>query len=332
MVNKTGCEMKALLCKSLMGSHGLSYEDVESPEIMPGAVLIEVKAASLNFPDVLITQGKYQIKPDLPFIPGGEGSGIIKEVGEGVETFSLGDRVIFMNTHGAFAELVLVPHQAVTKIPKGLDFKSAAVLTIAYGTSYHALKQKADLQKGETIAVLGAAGGVGLATVELAKVMGARVIACASTDEKLDICKAAGADEVLNYSRENLKSGLKKLAPKGVDVVFDPVGGDYSESAIRALGIGGRHLVIGFAAGDIPSIPLNLILLKQCQIVGVFWGAWAFNNPIQQIENMIELFSIFAVEKIKPRVENTFKLSEFKKAYACLTGREVKGKVVFNIN
>jgi len=324
--------LKAIICNALRGPRSLQYDDVEIPTVTKGSVLIDIKAASLNFPDILITQGKYQIKPDLPFTPGGEGAGLVSGIGEDVEGLNIGDRVIFMNPHGAFADYILVPRAAIMKIPKDMDFKSAAALTLTYGTSYHALKQRAQLQKGEAVAVLGAAGGVGLATIELAKAMGARVIACASTDEKLEVCKKYGADEVLNYTQEDLKEGLKKLAPKGVDVVFDPVGGEYSEKALRAMGSGGRHLVIGFADGNIPKIPLNLTLLKQCQIVGVFWGAWAFNNPAQHIENMTELFALFAMEKIAPRVNDCFKLSEYKEAYACLVERRVMGKVVFELS
>lgn len=324
--------MKALCCKTLDGPNSLSIEDIDTPEVGAGMVRVAVHAAALNFPDVLITQGKYQIKPDLPFTPGGEGAGVIDRVGEGVDHLSVGDRVLFTASHGAFADFAVVPAAMCLPIPDVMDFKSAAALTITYGTSYHALKQRADLKAGETVAVLGAAGGVGLATIELAKAMGARVIACASTDEKLSVCQETGADHLLNYNETELKAGLKSAAPKGVDVVYDPVGGDFSEAAIRALAVGSRHLVIGFAAGVIPAVPLNLTLLKQCQIVGVFWGAWAMANPKLHHQNMQDLFDMFTRGQIKPRVKDIYPLEDFQAAYACLTERRVKGKVVFTFN
>lgn len=324
--------MKAVVCKTLDGPTALTLDDVETPAVSAGMILVDVQAASLNFPDVLITQGKYQMKPELPFVPGGEGAGLVAAVGEGVSGFNVGDRILFTGSHGAFAETALLPAMMCVKIPDEMDFKSAAALTITYATSYHALKQRANLQAGEIVAVLGAAGGVGLATIELAKAMGARVIACASSDEKLAVCKEAGADDLLNYGETDLKAGLKALAPKGIDVIYDPVGGDYSEAALRAMANNGRHLVIGFAAGDIPSIPLNLTLLKQCQIVGVFWGAWAMKNPKGQYQNMQDLFALFGKGDIAPRVKDSFSLSQYAEAYACLTERRVKGKVVFDLS
>ncbi len=323
--------MKALVCETLEGPEKLVLKDIDKPTLKKGHVLIEVKAASLNFPDVLITQGKYQIKPDLPFIPGGEAAGVVAELGDGVTNLSVGDRVLFTGSHGAFAEYAVIPAQLAMPIPDDMDFKSAAALTITYATSYHALKQRASLQAGETVAVLGAAGGVGYAAIELAKAMGANVIACASSAKKLEVCKEAGADELLDYDEEDLKDGLKKLAPKGVDVIYDPVGGRFSEAALRAIGVNGRHLVIGFAAGDIPKMPLNLTLLKQCQIVGVFWGAWAMANPAGQVANMNDLFDMFKKGQIKPRVEDSFKMADYEEAYACLTERRVRGKAVFEI-
>lgn len=324
--------MKAIVCEVLEGPEELTCKQVEKPTVKAGQVLIEVKAASLNFPDVLITQGKYQMKPELPFIPGGEGAGVVVELGDGVNHLKVGDRVLFTGTHGAFAEFATIPAMLALKIPDGMDFKTAAGLTITYATSYHALKQRADLKAGETVAVLGAAGGVGLAAIELAKAMGAKVIACASSEEKLEICRAAGADDTINYIGEDLKGQLKALAPKGVDVIYDPVGGAYSEAALRGIAVNGRHLVIGFAAGEIPKLPLNLTLLKQCQIVGVFWGAWAMANPAGQQQNMQDLFQFYADGKIKPRVEDSFPLEDFRDAYACLTERRVKGKAVFDLS
>ena len=323
--------MRAIVCTELKGPDSLQLLELPDPKPDPGTLVIDVKAAALNFPDVLITWGKYQTKPKLPFSPGGEGAGVVSAVGDGVEGYSVGDKVFFIGTHGAFAERVALPAMVVAKMPPGVDYRTAAALTMAYGTSYHAFKQRADLKPGETVAVLGAAGGVGLAAVELAKAMGAKVIACASTDEKLQVCKAAGADELLNYGQTDLKTELKQLAPKGVDVVYDPVGGDYSEPAIRSLRAGGRHLVIGFAAGNIPAIPLNLTLLKQSQIVGVFWGAWVMANPREHGKNMVELFQMMAKGQIKPRVEDVYKLEHYREAYACLIERRVKGKVVLDV-
>ncbi len=324
--------MKAVLCEELTGPKGLVLKDIDAPTVKAGHLLVDVKAASLNFPDVLISYGKYQMKPDLPFSPGGEGAGVVAEVGDGVKGYKVGDRVIVMAGHGAFAEKVVVPVMACMPVPDSMDFKTAAALTLTYGTSLHALRQRADIQAGETLVVMGAAGGVGLATVQLGKAMGARVIACASTDEKLAVCKAAGADELVNYTTEDLKTRLKELTgKKGIDVAYDPVGGDFSETVIRCMGAGGRFLVIGFAAGDIPKIPLNLTLLKQCQIVGVFWGAWTMMDPAGHMANMKDLFAMCADGRIKPLVDDVFALDDYQAAYACLTERRVKGKVVLEI-
>ena len=324
--------MRAVICHELKGPDALTLQEVPSPALKPGHLLIDVKAASLNFPDILITWGKYQMKPDLPFTPGGEGAGVVTEVGEGVKGFKPGDRVIFMTGYGAFAEQVAVPAMVCMPVPDTMDYKTAAALTLTYGTSLHALRQRANLQPGETLVVLGAAGGVGLAAVQLGKAMGARVIACASSDEKLAVCKAAGADELINYSSEDLKARLKELTgKKGIDVAYDPVGGDFSEAVIRCMGAGGRFLVIGFAAGDIPKIPLNLTLLKQCQIVGVFWGAWTQMDPAGHFKNMKDLFDMCADYRISPLVDDVFNLDSFKEAYACLSERKVKGKVVLEM-
>ena len=321
--------MKAVLCTELGPADKLSLADVESPTPGKGEVLVEVKAAGLNFPDVLIIQGKYQFKPDLPFTPGGEGAGIVKAVGDGVGHLKVGDRVMFMGSYGAFAEEVVVNAMTSMPIPDHIDFKIAGGFTITYGTSYHALKQRANLQPGETVLVLGAAGGVGLATVELAKAMGATVIAAASSDEKLEVCKAAGADILLNYSTTDLKDGIKELTGgKGVDVIYDPVGDKFAEPAFRSMKPGGRHLVIGFAAGEIPKIPINLCLLKQASLVGVFWGAWAGKNPMEHVQNMQEMFAMIKDGKIDPLVNDVFTLDEIKDAYACMTERRARGKVI----
>ena len=321
--------MKAVICKELGPADKLVVEDVEAPKLSKGQVLIDVKAAGLNFPDTLIIEGKYQFKPELPFIPGGEGAGIVAEITEGVSNVKVGDRVIFTNMVGAFAEKAACQAMMLIPIPDQMSFEEAAGFTITYATSYHALKQRAGLQNGETVLVLGAAGGVGLATVELAKAMGATVIAAASTDEKLDVCKAAGADHLINYSSEDMRARLKEITGgKGVDVIYDPVGGDYTETALRSMAPGGRLLVIGFAAGDIPKVPINLCLLKQCSIVGVFWGAFATANPSEQIQNMKEMFAMYLKGDLKPLVNDEYAFSDVQAAYDCLTGRKAKGKVI----
>ncbi len=321
--------MKAVMCSELGLADKLTIEDVGAPEAGKGEVLVDVKAAGLNFPDTLIIQGKYQIRPELPFTPGGEGAGIVEAVGEGVNTVKVGDRVLFNSQVGAFAEKVVTSAFQVMPIPDHMSFEVAAGFTITYGTSYHGLKQRAELKAGETVLVLGAAGGVGLATVELAKAMGATVIAAASTDEKLAVCTTAGADHVINYTNDSLKEKIKELTGgKGVDVVYDPVGGDFTEIAVRSMAPGGRLLVIGFAAGDIPHIPINLLLLKQCALVGVFWGAWASKNPMVHVQNMMEMFAMLKDGKLDPLVDDEYALGDVTAAYACLTERRAKGKVI----
>lgn len=321
--------MKAVLCKELGPADKLVVGDAPDPVAAPGHVVVDVKAAGLNFPDTLIIEGKYQVKPDLPFTPGGEGAGVVTELGDGVTHLKEGDKVIFMTQTGAFAEKTMVPAITTIPMPEGMPFEMAAGITLTYGTSYHALKQRAQLQPGETVLVLGAAGGVGIATVELAKAMGAKVIAAASTDEKLEFCKASGADELINYSTEDMKARLKEITGgKGVDVIYDPVGGDYTEAAFRNMAAGGRHLVIGFAAGDIPKVPINLCLLKQASLVGVFWGAWVSKNPSDQIQNMKEILGMVAEGKVRAAVNDVFPLEQVADAYACLTERRAKGKVI----
>lgn len=321
--------MKALLCREFGPESNMKVEEIDTPELKPGHVLIDVKAGGLNFPDLLCVRGQYQFKPDLPFVPGTEGAGIVRELGEGVEGFAPGDRVMFNTPTGAFAAEAVLPAPALTKIPDSMSFEEAAGLTIVYGTSYHALKQRAELKPGQTLLVLGAAGGVGLATVELGKAMGARVIAAASSDDKLAVCKAHGADETINYSTEDLKTRIKELTGgKGVDVIYDPVGGDYTEAAFRGIAFGGKHLVIGFAAGDIPRLPLNLPLLKVASVVGVFWGAWAGAMPGEHRKNMEDIFAMFEDGKIKPHVAGTYRLEDFLEAFNSLSGRKAIGKVV----
>jgi len=321
--------MKAVLCKELGLADKLVVEETAAPTPGKGEVLVDVKAAGLNFPDTLIIQGKYQFQPNLPFTPGGEGAGVIAAVGDGVSHLKPGDNVIFMCQTGAFAEQVVVPAVTAIPMPQGLSFEMGAGITLTYGTSYHALKQRAELKKGETVLVLGAAGGVGIATVELAKAMGANVIAAASTDEKLAFCKESGADELINYSTEDLRARVKEITGgKGVDVIYDPVGGDYTETAFRCMAAGGRLLVVGFAAGDIPKVPINLCLLKQASLVGVFWGAWASANPPAQIQNMKEILGMVASGQVRASVNDIFPLEDVEAAYACLTERRAKGKVI----
>lgn len=324
--------MKTVLCKKFGPPETLVLEDVDSPIAGPGQIVVSVKACGINFPDVLIIENKYQFKPPLPFAPGGEISGVVKEVGEGVANVSVGDRVLASTGAGGLAEELVLPAVAAVPIPGSMDFKTAAAFLMTYGTSYYALKDRAHIQPDESLVVLGAAGGVGLAAVELGKAMGARVIAAASTDEKLAVCREHGADDVINYSTDGLKDKMKELTGgKGADVVYDPVGGEYSEAAIRATAWEGRFLVIGFAAGDIPRIPLNLTLLKSCQIVGVFWGAFVGRDPNANKQNTRELFELFEKGKIKPYVSSSYPLERAGDAIRELGERRAKGKVVVEI-
>jgi NADPH2:quinone reductase len=288
-----------------------------------------VHAAGVNFPDVLVIQDKYQFKPPLPFTPGGEVAGVVKELGEGTTGFARGDRVLASTGWGGFAEEIACDASRVFAIPAEMDFPDASAFLMTYGTSHYALKDRAAIRPGETLAVLGAAGGVGLAAVELGKLMGARVIACASSDEKLDVCREHGADEGVNYAREDLKERLKVLTGgQGVDVVYDPVGGSFAEPALRSMAWEGRFLVIGFAAGEIPRPPLNLALLKGCSIVGVFWGAFTGREPERNRANIAELMRWYVEGKIHPYVSATYPLGEAASALEAMERREVKGKVV----
>lgn len=325
--------MRALLCKE----HGLPDKlelatDVAEPTAGPGEVVIDVKAAGLNFPDVLIIQGKYQFQPDMPFSPGGECAGVILSVGDGVERYKPGDKVIAMTGSGCFRDQIVADQHAVMPMPEGLDFKQAAGVAMTYFTSYHALKQRADLKEGETLLVLGAAGGVGSTAVELGKLMGAKVIAAASSDEKLAMCRELGADETINYSEQDLKTAVKELTGgKGVDVVYDPVGGDYAEPALRGMAWNGRYLVIGFASGPIPEIPLNLALLKGCSIVGVFWGRFIAEEPKVHLQNIQDLWALFAEGKLKPAINDVFALEDYEQAYEVMMGRKARGKVILTM-
>jgi NADPH2:quinone reductase len=321
--------MKAVLCKVYGLPGSLVVEDVPSPKAKAGEVVVSVKACGVNFPDTLIIQGKYQFKPELPFSPGGEVAGVVKEVGEGVTRVKVGDRVIAFNTWGGFAEEMVVEADRTIPMPSAMDFVPASAFVLTYGTSYHALKDRADIKAGETLLVLGASGGVGLAAVQIGKAMGARVIAAASSEEKLKICRDNGADETINYGTEDLRGRIKALTGgKGVDVVYDPVGGPYSEPALRDMAWNGRFLVVGFAAGEIPKVALNLTLLKGCSIVGVFWGSFTRNEPEHNRENNWELMAMFAAGQVKPHIHAVYPLEKAAEALNEMINKRVAGKVV----
>ncbi len=321
--------MKAVLCKQYGPPESLTFEELPSPRPGPGEAVVTVKAASVNFPDVLIIQNKYQFKPPLPFSPGSELAGVVKEVGEGVTAFKPGDQVIAFTTYGAFAEEVKTEAGRLLPMPEGMDFASAAAFLLTYATSDHALRDRGALAAGETLLVLGAAGGVGLAAIEIGKALGARVIACASSDDKLAVCREHGADALINYSAEDLRERIKALTEgRGVDVVYDPVGGPYSEPAFRSLAWRGRLLVVGFAAGEIPKLPLNLALLKGASVVGVFWGDFARREPRQFADSVRQLGRWYAEGRLRPHVAQTLPLARAADALKLMAGRQVKGKVV----
>lgn len=325
---------RAVVCRE----HGLPDKlefatDWPVPELGEHDVLVRVKASGLNFPDVLIIQGKYQFQPDMPFVPGGECAGVVEAVGSGVTRWQVGDEVIQMGTAGAFSEQLVANEYALLPKPKALSMTEAAGIGITYFTSYHALVQRAAIQPGETLLVLGAAGGVGSTAVELGKALGAKVIAAASSDEKLELCKQLGADEVINYATEDLKARVKEITGgRGVDVVYDPVGGDFSEAAIRGMAWNGRFLVIGFASGPIPKIPLNLTLLKGCSIVGVFWGRFMAEEPETHKANVETLWQWFEEGKIKPVVTDIFPIEDYQAGYAAMMERRARGKVIFTFD
>ena len=324
--------MKAMLCKSFGPAETLVLEEVASPEAKKTEILLEVHAAGVNFPDTLIIEGKYQFKPPFPFSPGGEAAGVVKAVGEKVGHLKVGDRVMALTGWGSFAEEVAVPGYNVMPIPANMDFPIAAAFGMTYGTSMHALKQRANLQPGETLLVLGASGGVGLAAVEIGKAMGARVIAAASSAEKLEVAKAAGADELINYSDSSLKDEVKRLTNgQGADVIYDPVGGDLFDAAIRSIAWNGRLLVVGFASGRIPELPVNLTLLKGAAVVGVFWGAFAQRQPQDNAANFQQLFAWYGEGKLKPLVSQTFPLPKAAEAIDTLGQRKAVGKVVVQV-
>jgi len=325
--------MKALLCKAFGPVDNLVVEDIASPQIKPTEVLIEVHAAGVNFPDTLIIQGKYQFKPEFPFAPGGEAAGVVKAVGAEVGHLKPGDRVMALTGWGGFAEEVAVVAQNVLPVPASMELSTAAGFGMTYGTSMHALRQRANLQPGETLLVLGASGGVGLATVEIGKAMGARVIAAASTGDKLEVATRAGADALINYSEQSLKAELKTMTEgRGVDVVYDPVGGSLFEEAFRSIAWNGRYLVVGFAAGgEIPALAANLPLLKGAALVGVFWGAFAQRQPRDNAENFRQLFAWHAEGKLKPLISQTYPLARGGEAIAALAQRQAIGKLVVEV-
>ena len=324
--------MRALVCNEYGPPESLTIEDQEDPVAGEGEVVIDVAAAGINFPDVLSIAGKYQVKTPPPFVPGNEAAGTICATGEGVSRFSVGDKVIIATRGAAFAEKCVSHEQSTTLLPEGLDLEQGAGFSVTYGTSYHALKQSANLQSGETVLVLGAAGGVGVTAVEIARTMGARVIAAASNDEKLEFAKSAGADELINYSEVPLKETVKELTDgNGADVVYDPVGGELADQAFRATAWHGRYLVIGFASGDIPKFAANIALLKEASIIGVWWGTWAAKNPVLQTQNVEELAALIADGKLNPRVSEAYALDDYVNAFSAITERRALGKVILRM-
>lgn len=321
--------MKALMCHAFGPIDTLRVEEVAAPVPGPGQVLIDVKAAAINFPDALIVQGLYQAKPPLPFAPGAELAGVVAALGEGVQRLKVGDRVIAAVGHGAFAEDCVADAAQVMPLLPGMDFELGAAFVLTYGTSLHALRKIGALQAGETLLVLGAAGGVGLAAIEIAKALGARVIAAASSAEKLALCRKLGADETIDYSNEDLRKRVDALTGgKGADVVYDPVGGTLAEAALRATAWRGRYLVIGFASGEIPKLPLNLALLMERAILGVFWGAAVRRDPASHLANMQQLAQWFAEGKVRPVVSERVPLAGAAAAIERLARRQAMGKIV----
>jgi NADPH:quinone reductase len=321
--------MKAVLCTHFGSPNDLELADIAPPQAAPGEAVVRVKAAALNFFDTLIIAGKYQHKPPFPFSPAAEFAGIVEAIGAGVTDIASGDRVMGYMGWGAAREAVAIAAQQLVTLPDGLDFERAAGLTVTYGTTLYALRERAELKSGETLVVLGASGGTGLAAVELGKMLGARVIACASSDEKLDFARAHGADATVNYAAGNLREALKKLGGEnGVDVVYDPVGGPYAEPALRSLGWLGRYLVVGFAAGEIPKIPLNLALLKSCDIRGVSWGAWTKREPLVQRALMTDIVRWCGEGKLSAHVHAVYPLGETAAALKAIADRKPMGKIV----
>ena len=324
--------MKAYVCREFGPVESHKVEEIEDPRAEAGQVVIDVKAAGVSFPDVLIVQGKYQFQPPFPFSPGGEVAGVISEVGEGVVDWKVGDRVIAMTGNGGIAEKVVAFEMTLMPLPETMDFKDGAAFPLNYGTTYHALKQRGQLQAGETLLVTGAGGGVGTTAIEIGKAMGAKVIAAASTDEKLEIAKSLGADEVINYSDGELKEKVKALTDGlGADVIYDPIGGDIFLQCMRCVNWKGRVLVIGFASGPIPEVPTNLALLKGCSIVGVFWGRFTGAEPEENSQNFNELFALHAEGKLKPQITKSYSLDDAAEAISSLENRKATGKVVIEM-
>ena len=325
--------MKVWLCENPVGVEALTWKELPTPEPQKGEVLIEIQAASLNFPDLLIVQNKYQMKPPLPFVPGSEYAGVVRALGEGVTHLKVGQSVACLSGTGGFGTHTLAPAALCMPLPEGFPPVDAAAFIMIYATSWHALMDRANLKAGETVLILGAAGGVGTAAIQIAKAAGARVIAAASSDEKCALCTELGADATINYSvhtpQQGLRDEIKRLTDgKGPDVVYDPVGGDFSEPAFRSIAWRGRYLVVGFASGPIPSLPLNLTLLKGASIVGVFWGDFARREPKANAEMMQQLAVMYGKGQIKPVIDQTLPMSELPKAYEIMGSRSVKGKLV----
>jgi NADPH2:quinone reductase len=324
--------MKAILCTHFGSPDELELADIAQPQAGPGEAVVRVRAAALNFFDMLIIAGKYQHKPPFPFSPAAEFAGIVESIGAGVTEVSPGDRVMGYMGWGAARESVAVAARQLVKLPENLDFERAAGLTVTYGTTLYALRERAQLQPGETLVALGASGGTGLATIELGKMMGARIIACASSDEKLAFARGHGADDTVNYAVEDLREALKRLGGEhGIDVVYDPVGGRYAEPAVRSLAWQGRYLVVGFAAGDIPKLPLNLVLLRGCDIRGVFWGAWTKREPQAQRASMTDIARWCVEGKLSAHVHAVYPLAEIATALKAIADRKVMGKIVLRL-
>jgi len=321
--------MHAWLCENPIGIDAVTWKELPTPVPAEGQVLINIKAASLNFPDILIVQNKYQHKPALPFVPGSEYAGVIEAVGPGVTHLKVGQNVACLSGTGGFGTHTLAPAAMCMPLPNGFSHVDAAAFIMIYATSYHALVDRAQLKAGETVLILGAAGGVGTSAIQIAKAMGARVIAAASSDEKCALCKSIGADETINYSTQDLRESIKALTGgKGPDVIYDPVGGPYTEPAFRSIAWRGRYLVVGFAAGPIPALPFNLMLLKGASVVGVFWGDFAKKEPKANAAMMAELATWYAKGIIKPVIDSTMPMAQLKEAYAHMSSRAVKGKLV----
>lgn len=324
--------MRALICKKYGPPNELCLEFMDDPVPKKGQLLVNVKAAGINFPDILAIEGKYQVKTEPPFVPGNEAAGVVEAIGDDVTRFKPGDHVIVTSSGGAFAEKCIVDENTSINMIPELNFSQGAGFMVTYGTSYHALHQAANIQKDETILVLGAAGGVGITAVEIAKAKGARVIAAASSDDKLAFAREAGADDLINYSEMPLKETVKELTQgKGVDVVYDPVGGKLADEALRATAWHGRYLVIGFACGDIPKFPANILLLKEASIIGVWWGTWAAKNPKLHFQNLKEISTLIKTGQLNPKITEQYPIEQYQDAFKVITERRAKGKVVLTM-